>query len=66
MPSLCERCRHVRVIVTPRGSRFLLCRLSQVNPAYPRYPAQPVYHCQGYDSSPAPEAGPPDHAAGER
>jgi hypothetical protein len=47
-PSLCETCAWVREVVTPKGSRFLLCRLSQTDPAYPKYPPQPVVRCEGY------------------
>lgn len=46
--SLCQTCTWMREIVTPKGSRFLLCQLSQTNPAYPKYPAQPVVRCDGY------------------
>jgi 1-deoxyxylulose-5-phosphate synthase len=46
--SLCESCGHVREVVTPRGSRFLLCRRSLTDPAYPRYPPQPVARCAGH------------------
>ena len=46
--SLCETCALMREVVTPRGSRFLLCRLSQTDPAYPKYPPQPVVRCDGY------------------
>jgi hypothetical protein len=38
----------MREVVTPRGSRFLLCQASQSNPAYPKYPPQPVIQCAGY------------------
>jgi hypothetical protein len=47
-PSLCETCAWMREVVTPRESRFLLCRLSQTDPAYPKYPPQPVVRCDGY------------------
>ena len=47
-PSLCETCAWMREVVTPKGSRFLLCRLSQTDPAYPKYPPQPVVRCEGY------------------
>ena len=47
-PSLCETCARMREVVTPKGSRFLLCRLSQTDPAYPKYPPQPVVQCDGY------------------
>jgi hypothetical protein len=45
--SLCETCARMREVVTPKGSRFLLCRLSQTDPAYPKYPPQPVVRCDG-------------------
>jgi hypothetical protein len=46
--SLCETCASLREVLTPRGSRFLLCQLSTTNPAFPKYPAQPVTRCNGY------------------
>ena len=47
-PSLCETCAWMREVVTPKGSRFLLCRLWQTGPAFPKYPPQPVVRCDGY------------------
>ena len=38
IPSLCETCVRMREVVTPRGSRFLLCRLALTDLAYPKYP----------------------------
>ena len=35
--SLCETCRWMREVTTPKGSRFLLCELSKTNPAYAKY-----------------------------
>jgi hypothetical protein len=46
--SLCETCAFMREIVTPKGSRFLLCQLSLTDAAYPKYPRQPVAHCEAY------------------
>jgi hypothetical protein len=46
--SLCESCALMREVITPKGSRFLLCQLSQTNPQYPKYPPQPVVRCDGY------------------
>ena len=46
--SLCRTCSLMREIVTPKGSRFLLCRLSQSNPDHPRYRPQPIVRCAGY------------------
>ena len=47
--SLCESCRHRREVVSPRGSRFLLCLLSQTEERFPKYPPQPVRRCGGYE-----------------
>jgi hypothetical protein len=51
MRSLCEKCAWRREVVTPKGSRFLLCKLSQTDPAFPKYPPQPVVRCAGYQPS---------------
>jgi hypothetical protein len=48
--SLCETCSIMREVVTPRGSRFLLCTLSAIDKRYPKYPPQPIIRCQGYQS----------------
>ncbi len=45
---LCESCTHVRIVENRRGSRFYLCELSAVDPAFPRYPRLPVLQCRGY------------------
>lgn len=55
MNSLCERCAWVRLIQTPKGSRFLLCQLSQTDSRYAKYPAQPVVRCSGYQDKEKPE-----------
>jgi hypothetical protein len=55
--SLCETCRHLRIVVTPKGSRFLLCRLHASDPVYPKYPAQPIVRCAGPESVPIPPVG---------
>src|SRR5688500_16844351 len=48
---LCARCAHVQVVVSARGSRFYLCRLSSTDPAFPRYPVIPVVACRGFDAA---------------
>jgi hypothetical protein len=48
--SLCETCAHLREVVSGTGSRFLLCRLSQSDPRFPKYPPQPVHRCEGYSN----------------
>ena len=49
---LCDSCGHQRVVRTTRGSRFSLCRRSETDPAYPRYPRIPVAACPGYERRP--------------
>ncbi len=46
--TLCESCRWMREVTTPR-SRFLLCELSQTNPAFPKYAPQPIVRCEGHE-----------------
>jgi hypothetical protein len=45
---LCDRCTHVQIVTSAKGSRFYLCRLSFENPAFPRYPPLPVVACDGF------------------
>jgi hypothetical protein len=47
-PSLCITCRHMQEVVSGKGSRFLLCRLSQTDRRFPKYPPQPVIRCAEY------------------
>ena len=46
--SLCETCSHKKEIVSGTGSRFLLCKLSQTDHRFTKYPPQPVVQCEGY------------------
>lgn len=59
MTSLCERCQSMREVVTPKGSRFLLCQLSTADPRFPKYPPQPVIRCPGFKERREGES--PDH-----
>lgn len=47
--SLCEDCGLVRVVATPKGSRFLLCERSRTDPRFAKYPPQPVAACVGFE-----------------
>ena len=62
MRSLCKTCSWMREVVTPKGSRFLPCLLSQADPAFPKYPPQPVVRCPGYQPAgrDRPAVPPPD------
>jgi hypothetical protein len=45
---LCLDCAHARPIESDRGTRFYLCGLAAVDPAFRKYPALPVLLCAGY------------------
>jgi hypothetical protein len=45
---LCARCSHGQTIESSRGSTFYLCRLSAVDPGFPKYPRIPVIACPGF------------------
>lgn len=45
---LCESCANVKIVETRKGSRFYLCKLSEVDPRFPKYPGIPVLRCAGY------------------
>ena len=49
---LCPACRHARPVTSAKGSTFLLCGLAAVDPAFPRYPPQPVRMCAGHEPGP--------------
>jgi hypothetical protein len=51
---LCDACRHARVVVSARGSRFVRCDRARVQPEYPKYPRLPVLTCPGHEP---PEVG---------
>lgn len=46
---LCARCAHARAIQSARGSVFHLCRLSETDERFPKYPRLPVVRCDGYE-----------------
>ncbi|HSC28823.1 MAG TPA: hypothetical protein VLD67_16215 [Vicinamibacterales bacterium] len=55
---LCSRCRHHRIVSSARGATFVLCRLSETDPRFARYPRLPVLTCSGFRAaSPDPDSG---------
>lgn len=62
---LCASCRHRRVIETRKGSRFTLCRLSESDPRWARYPRLPVLRCEGYERADRDGGTPTGGAPGE-
>ena len=51
-PGLCETCTHVQIVRSSKGSSYVLCRLSEVDPSFRRYPTLPVITCRGYERGP--------------
>jgi hypothetical protein len=45
---LCDSCRWQRLVAT-RTSVFSLCRRSNTDSLFPRYPTLPVMRCSGYE-----------------
>jgi hypothetical protein len=45
--SLCETCVYTKEVISAKGSRFLLCQLSQSYRRIPQNPPQPVLRCVG-------------------
>ena len=50
-PGLCKTCVFARVVESARGSQFWLCRLSETDERFRKYPALPVLRCEGYEVS---------------
>lgn len=48
---LCATCVHSRVIESKRGSVFRLCRRSETDARFPKYPPLPVRECVGYEKA---------------
>ena len=46
---LCLDCVFSRVIESRRGGAFYLCRRSETDPAFRKYPRLPVVQCSGYE-----------------
>ena len=46
---LCDMCTHMQIVRSSKGSSFVLCRLSEVDPSFRRYPTLPVIACGGYE-----------------
>ena len=49
---LCETCVHARRIESARGSVFWLCRKSEEDARFPKYPRLPVLRCSGFTPEP--------------
>ena len=49
--SLYENCQHVRMVTTPKGSRFVLCTRSTHDARFPKYPPLLVTRCDGFEET---------------
>ena len=47
---LCASCVHAHVVQSSKGSTFYMCRLSETDPRFRKYPALPVLACTGYQA----------------
>ena len=45
---LCATCAYARRVENDRGSVFVRCAYSTVDPSYPKYPRLPVLACSAY------------------
>lgn len=45
---LCATCAHARRVTNDRGSVFVRCTYSAVDPSFPKYPRLPVLACSAY------------------
>jgi len=50
---LCGSCRFARTVRSAKGSQFLLCGRSELDPSFPRYPRLPVARCSGFEANAA-------------
>lgn len=53
---LCRDCRHSRQVPTTRAT-YWLCRRSESDPTFPRYPRLPIRSCRGFAWNEGGEAG---------
>ena len=47
---LCATCVHAQIVASSKGSTFHLCRKSETDDRFPRYPVLPVRRCAGYEA----------------
>jgi hypothetical protein len=62
---LCGTCRHVRLVKSGRGSIFFLCRRSESDSRFPKYPPLPVRSCVGYEVKKTPDLATDETPASE-
>jgi hypothetical protein len=45
---LCASCKYSKIVRSERGSQFVMCLLSKMDPSFQKYPPLPVLSCSGY------------------
>ena len=45
---LCAHCEHARIVTSDRGSQFLRCNYTTIEPGFPKYPQLPVLACRAF------------------
>lgn len=45
---LCGHCRHAGLVTSAKGSEFILCAFSRIDPSYPKYPVLPMLTCAAF------------------
>lgn len=48
---VCKVCRHARWVHSKGGGELMLCRLSEADARFRRYPPLPVLSCPGWAAS---------------
>lgn len=46
---LCASCTWMAMVTSSKGSTFFMCRRSEFDADFPRYPPIPVRICRGYE-----------------
>src|SRR5262249_14138390 len=46
---LCINCKHMRRLLSERGSTFYMCERGLREPSFAKYPRLPVEECRGYE-----------------
>jgi hypothetical protein len=63
---LCAGCAHARQVSSARGSIFWLCRKSESDARFPKYPRLPVLRCEGYERAGNAEGAKPPPSYGHQ
>ena len=51
MLSLCASCNYQRILKTASGNPIVMCRRSETDPAFAKFPPLPVLDCAGHEKT---------------